>query len=50
MLDTRLTSLLERKDIPYCLIGGLAMATWDVARPLDWLWKPSNNPKPSPAR
>lgn len=32
MLDTRLTSLLDRKDIPYCLIGGLAMAAWGVAR------------------
>lgn len=32
MLDARLTSLLDRKDISYCLIGGLAMAAWGVAR------------------
>jgi hypothetical protein len=32
MLDTRLTSLLDHKDIHYCLIGGLAMAAWGVAR------------------
>lgn len=32
MLDTRLTSMLDRNDIPCCLIGGLAMAAWGVAR------------------
>lgn len=32
MLDTRLTSMLDRKGIRYCLIGGLAMAAWGVAR------------------
>lgn len=32
MLDPRLTSHLERHEIPFCLIGGLALAAWGVAR------------------
>ncbi len=32
MLDARLVSMLERHDVPFCLIGGLAMAAWGVAR------------------
>ncbi|MDP1832842.1 MAG: hypothetical protein Q8K67_12345 [Geothrix sp.] len=32
MLDPRLTSHLDRHGIPYCLIGGLALAAWGVAR------------------
>lgn len=32
MLDARLTSYLEHHGIPFCLIGGLALAAWGVAR------------------
>ena len=32
MLDARLTSHLDRHGIPFCLIGGLALAAWGVAR------------------
>jgi len=32
MLDPRLVSHLERHRIPHCLIGGLALAAWGVAR------------------
>lgn len=32
MLDARLTSHLERHGISFCLIGGLALAAWGVAR------------------
>ena len=32
MLDSRLISYLERQQIPFCLIGGLALAAWGVAR------------------
>jgi len=32
MLDARLTAHLERHGIPFCLIGGLALAAWGVAR------------------
>ncbi len=32
MLDLRLILHLERHEIPFCLIGGLALAAWGVAR------------------
>lgn len=32
MLDSRLTAYLERQNVPFCLIGGLALAAWGVAR------------------
>jgi len=32
MLDCRLIAHLEGHKIPYCLIGGLALAAWGVAR------------------
>jgi hypothetical protein len=32
MLDARLTAHLGRHGIPFCLIGGLALAAWGVAR------------------
>jgi hypothetical protein len=32
MLDAHLLAYLERQRIPFCLIGGLALAAWGVAR------------------
>jgi hypothetical protein len=32
MIDPRLVSHLDRHGIPFCLIGGLALAAWGVAR------------------
>lgn len=32
MLDSRLITHLEGHQIPFCLIGGLALAAWGVAR------------------
>jgi hypothetical protein len=32
MIDPRLVSHLERHEVPFCLIGGLALAAWGVAR------------------
>jgi len=32
MLDSRLVSHLDKHQIPFCLIGGLALAAWGVAR------------------
>jgi len=32
MIDPSLISHLDRYEIPFCLIGGLAMAAWGVAR------------------
>ena len=32
MLDSRLLSHLDHHQIPFCLIGGLALAAWGVAR------------------
>lgn len=32
MLDSRLIAYLERQQIPFCLIGGLALAAWGVVR------------------
>jgi len=32
MLDRDLVAFLERRGIPHCLIGGLALAAWGVAR------------------
>lgn len=32
MLDLRLTDHLTRQEVPFCLIGGLALAAWGVAR------------------
>lgn len=32
MLDRRLTDHLARHEVPFCLIGGLALAAWGVAR------------------
>jgi hypothetical protein len=32
MLDSRLLSHLERHQIPFCLIGSLALTAWGVPR------------------
>ncbi|HEY3399649.1 MAG TPA: hypothetical protein VGK03_03370 [Geothrix sp.] len=32
MLDARLIAYMEQRRIPFCLIGGLALAAWGVAR------------------
>jgi len=32
MIEPRLTAHLEHHEIPFCLIGGLALAAWGVAR------------------